>query len=129
MIIRALSVLTLAATLPFCALAQQSVPVDFSVAAPIMLNRDHNGGWADYRGTPATHPGPVYPGTRPRLLTDENCVNVLRNSGDVTFTPPVPAVDAFSASVLSQSRSSVVINTMRFEGGTSVSSPIGREFR
>ncbi|MEP5762601.1 MAG: hypothetical protein ABJ327_25430 [Litoreibacter sp.] len=34
----------LMAAVPGFALAQQSVPVDLGVAAPIMLNRDHNGG-------------------------------------------------------------------------------------
>ncbi|MEP2781094.1 MAG: hypothetical protein ABJP33_01480 [Pseudoruegeria sp.] len=41
---RAIPFFLVSLTLPGFSSAQQSVPVDLGVAAPIMLNRDHNGG-------------------------------------------------------------------------------------
>lgn len=105
-----------------------TLALDYSLQAMIgVLNFR---AWAECRGTPAQHPGPVYTGTRPRFLTSIICKDVLADSGDITFTPPAPpAADAFSATVFSQSRSNVLINTMKLEGGDAVSSGEDRAFR
>jgi hypothetical protein len=108
-----------------------SLALDYSLQAMIGILNFR--AWAECRGTPARHSGPVYLGTRPRFLNQEICKDVLAESGDITFTPtsaPAPVdAEAFSPNAFSQSRSNTLINTMKLEGGDSVSPGADRVFR
>lgn len=105
-----------------------TLALDYSLQAMIgVLNFR---AWAECRGTPAPHPGPIYNGSRPRMLDTASCLEVLEDTGDITFTPAINLTTSPNNNeAFRQTRSGTILNTMKLQGAEKVSKKINRNFR
>lgn len=104
-----------------------TLALDYSLQAMIgVLNFR---AWAECRGTPSAHSGPIYMAEPPSILDDDRCDDVLDETGDVTFTPSSNASGADAFSTLKTTRPSRVLKSLKLTGGSRISTSMKREFR
>lgn len=104
-----------------------TLALDYSLQAMIgVLNFR---AWAECRGTPAPHASPVYGAEPPPILDEAACQDVLKETGDLTFTPEsnAAATDTFSA--FKNTRPSQLLDSLELIGGNQIADPSRRQFR